>query len=53
MGAKQSATGSASALSQSPTLENIREAYGQDEEHKAQELIRIACQEICEGRADT
>ncbi|XP_058256583.1 leucine-rich repeat serine/threonine-protein kinase 1 isoform X2 [Hemibagrus wyckioides] len=52
MGAKQSATGSA-VLSQSPTLENIREAYEQGEERKAHELIRIACQEIGGGRTDT
>lgn len=51
MGAKQSVAGSA-ALSQSATLENIREAYGQGEEHKAQELIRLACQENSGGRAD-
>lgn len=52
MGAKQSATGSV-VLSQSPTLENIREAYEQGEERKAHELIRIACQEIGGGRTDT
>ncbi|KAM9461021.1 leucine-rich repeat serine/threonine-protein kinase 1 [Clarias gariepinus] len=51
MGAKHSAAGSA-VLSQSPTLENIREAYVQGEELKAQELIRIACQESGGGRAD-
>lgn len=51
MGAKQSAAGSA-VLSQSPTLENIREAYGQGEERKAHELIRMACQENSGGQAD-
>lgn len=51
MGAKQSAAGSA-VLSQSPTLENIREAYGQCEERKAHELIRMACQENSGGQAD-
>lgn len=52
MGAKQSAAGSA-VLSLSATLENIRQAYGQGEERKAHELIRIACQENGGGRADT
>lgn len=52
MGAKQSAVGSA-VLSQSPTLEHIREAYGQGEERKAQELIRIACHENGGGQVDS
>ncbi|KAF4083035.1 hypothetical protein AMELA_G00135350 [Ameiurus melas] len=52
MGTKQSAAGSA-VLSQSPTLENIREAYRQGEERKAHELIRMACQENSGGQADT
>ncbi|XP_049321416.1 leucine-rich repeat serine/threonine-protein kinase 1 isoform X2 [Astyanax mexicanus] len=52
MGAKQSAVGGAS-LGQSPTLENIRAAYGEDEGCRAQELIRIACcQENGAGRPD-
>lgn len=51
MGAKQSAAGSA-VLSQSPTLENIREVYGQGEERKAHELIQIACQENGGGQPD-
>ncbi|TSK53838.1 Leucine-rich repeat serine/threonine-protein kinase 1 [Bagarius yarrelli] len=51
MGARQSAAGSV-VLSQSPTLENIRKAYGEGEERKAQDLIRLACQENGAGRAD-
>ena len=49
MGAKQSAGGSA-PLGQSPTLENIRAAYGDGEGCRAHELIRIACQENETGR---
>ncbi|XP_036442121.1 leucine-rich repeat serine/threonine-protein kinase 1 [Colossoma macropomum] len=49
MGAKQSAGGGA-PLGQSPTLENIRAAYGDGEGCRAHELIRIACQENDTGR---
>ncbi|KAI4875565.1 hypothetical protein NFI96_029665 [Prochilodus magdalenae] len=51
MGAKQSAGGGA-PLGQSPTLENIRAAYGDGEGCGAHELIRIACQENGAGRPD-
>uniref|UniRef100_A0AAR2LAM3 non-specific serine/threonine protein kinase n=1 Tax=Pygocentrus nattereri TaxID=42514 RepID=A0AAR2LAM3_PYGNA len=49
MGAKQSAGGSA-PLGQSPTLENIRAAYGDGTGCRAHELIRIACLENDTGR---
>ncbi|XP_063044904.1 leucine-rich repeat serine/threonine-protein kinase 1 isoform X2 [Engraulis encrasicolus] len=42
MGAKQSLLG---ALGPSPTIENIQAAYNGGESSRAQELIRISCQE--------
>uniref|UniRef100_A0A8C9V6H9 non-specific serine/threonine protein kinase n=1 Tax=Scleropages formosus TaxID=113540 RepID=A0A8C9V6H9_SCLFO len=44
MGGKQS------VLSQSPTLENIRAAYSGGDSEKAQELIRISCEDTGGGR---
>ncbi|XP_062868607.1 leucine-rich repeat serine/threonine-protein kinase 1 isoform X2 [Trichomycterus rosablanca] len=53
MGAKHSALGGGGApLCQSPTLENIKEAYGHAEELRARRLIRMACQENAGGRMD-
>ncbi|XP_066515396.1 leucine-rich repeat serine/threonine-protein kinase 1-like, partial [Hoplias malabaricus] len=49
MGAKQSGAGGA-PLGQSPTLENIRAAYRDQECCRAQELIRISCQDNGTGR---